>query len=199
MAKEDVLTTFQAAEHCMVTPNTVKNWAKTKGLKTFRTAGGHIRIFKKDLDVFMEECNIPYKTGERIIKKKLMIVDDDRTIRDSLSKFLNLKCNYLEITTAEDGFEAGIKLTQFNPDIIILDLMMPNLNGFSVLEKIKSNPLINNIKIIVLTGFGDEANVQRAYNSGADRVLKKPVHNEVLLNEINKSLLRGSSKKGELL
>ncbi len=180
-----VLTTFQAAEFCKITPNTLKNWIKSNGLQAHRTAGGHYRILKDDLLIFMKRNNIPVPEKGLIIRKRILIVDDDSMVRETMAKFIRKNYSYLEVATAGDGFEAGIQVSQFNPDIIILDLMMPQMDGFSVCRRIKENPLTSAIRIIILTGFGIDKNVRKAYECGADLVLKKPLKSERLLEEIN--------------
>ena len=86
---------------------------------------------------------------------------------------------------AKDGYEAGMKVLQFEPDVIILDLMMPHIDGFGVCKRIKSDPSTQNIKVLVLTAYDDPANQKKAYACGADKMLSKPVGTEELLKEIN--------------
>ncbi len=179
-----VMTSFQAAEYCKVTPSTLKNWIKSKGLKAHRTAGGHFRLNKEDLQEFMKYHNIPIPEKEKVIRKRVLIVDDDMLVRETLAKLLRTGTSYLDVATAKDGFDAGIQVSQFDPDILLLDLIMPNIDGFSVCESIKKNPMTQDIKIIVLTGFGSDENVRRAYECGADKVLNKPIKNEKLLKEV---------------
>jgi len=75
---------------------------------------------------------------------------------------------------------------QFNPDVILLDLIMPNINGFEVCNALKNSPKTKHIKIIVLTGYFDDDNIKKAYKCGADIVLEKPISLELLLNELSK-------------
>ncbi len=180
-----VMTSFQAAEYCKVNPSTIKNWIKSKGLKAHKTAGGHFRLIKEDLQEFMIEHKIPLPEKVKEIRKRVLIVDDDELVRKTLAKFLRTCTTYLDVATAKDGFEAGLQVSQFNPDILLLDLIMPNIDGFSVCESIKQNPMTKDIRIIVFTGYGSAENTRRAFECGADKVLKKPLMNEKLLEEIN--------------
>ena len=121
----------------------------------------------------------------KIIRKKILVVDDDSQVRESVAKSLRRRGMNYDVATAENGFEAGTLVTQFKPDAIILDIMMPRLDGFNVLKKIKENPALKSIYIIILTGFGSDENVRKAYESGADKVLFKPIENKKLIEEIN--------------
>jgi len=186
MAK-DVFSTFQAAEYCDTSYMSIKRWIMSGKLKAYKTPGGHNRINKRDLINFMMKNNIPIteKVDIDIIRRKILIVDDDIQVREGIANYLRMNGQNYEVVTAEDGFEAGIIVNQFNPDLIILDLLMPKINGFKVCEKIKKNLLTKDIKILVLTGYANKKNVKKAYESGADKVLPKPLDMEKLLEEIN--------------
>jgi excisionase family DNA binding protein len=178
-----ILTTFQAAEFCSMSFMTIKRWIHSGKLPAFKTPGGHHRILGKDLIAFMQENNIPLSQDAPPIRKKILIVDDEEPIRNAIKHYL--ADQNFEVATAEDGFEAGITVTQFKPDLIILDLMMPKMDGFKVLERIKHNPVMQHIRLLVLTGFGTDENILMAYNCGANSVLTKPIEMKKLLDEIN--------------
>jgi len=182
--KKNAFTTFQAADICSSSDSSIKRYIKSGKLKAYRTPGGHYRIVKNDLFTFMKENNIPIPERE-IVRKKILIVDDDEQVRESIAKYLRINVRNYDVATSEDGFDTGIMIAQYMPNIIILDLIMPQMDGFNVCEKIKRNPLIKNIKILVLTGYASDKNVKRAYECGADKVLAKPIEKEELIKEIN--------------
>ena len=184
MAK-DVFSTFQAAEYCDTSYMSIKRWIMSGKLKAYKTPGGHNRIHKRNLIDFMMKNNIPIPEKVDIIRKKILVVDDDIQVREGIANYLRMNGQNYEVTTAEDGFEAGIIVNQFDPDLIILDLLMPKMDGFKVCEKIKRNLLTRDTKILVLTGYANKKNMKRAYESGADKVLQKPLDMEKLLEEIN--------------
>ncbi|RKY86947.1 histidine kinase [candidate division KSB1 bacterium] len=179
-----VFSTFQAAEYCNTSYMSIKRWIFSGKLKAYKTPGGHYRILKDDLLDFMAKNNIPVYENV-LLRKRVLIVDDDCLVRESIANFLRSNCFGFEVATAEDGFEAGVLVSQFLPNIIILDLMMPKMDGFKVCRKIKKNPLTKKIKLLVLTGFADEENVNKAYEYGADMVLSKPLEMDELLDAIN--------------
>ena len=183
MALIDLFTTFTAAKYCNVSYVSIKRWILAGKIKAYRTPGGHFRILKRDLQEFMIKNSIPIPDNDAIIRRSILIVDDDDDVRVSIAEYL--KTQGYEITTANDGFEAGLLLNNYIPDLIILDLIMPNVNGFRVCELIKNNPKTRNIKLIVLTGYASEENIKKAYEQGVEKVLSKPVDMEDLLSTIN--------------
>lgn len=182
--KKEVLTTFEAADFCHTSYMSVKRWIWSGNLKAFKTPGGHFRIRRSDLIDFMRKNEIPVPDDEFIARKRVLIVDDDDMVREGVANFLRMNSSDLEVATAGDGYDAGIMVSQFRPDIILLDLMMPRMDGFAVCDRLKKSPMTKNIRIIVMTGFGNEENTKRAYECGADVVLFKPVEMEDLYEHI---------------
>jgi len=179
-----VLSTYQAADYCNSSDSSIKRFIKSGKLKAYKTPGGHYRIVKNDLYEFMKKNNIPLLEETELVRKKIIVVDDDKQMRESIAKYLRSTGYNYDILTAKDGFEAGSLVVQFIPDIIILDLVMPGMDGFDICRKIKRNPLTKNMKIVILTGYGTDENVKKAYDCGADMVLCKPQKNEEILKAI---------------
>ena len=180
----DTLTTIQAAKLCRTTSMSIIRWIESGKINAYTTPGGHRRIIREDLIDFMKKNNIPILDKNMIPRKRILIVDDEELIREEVANYLQLPGFNYDVATAEDGFKAGIMVSEFDPDIILLDLMMPDIDGFKVCEEIKKNPHKKNVKIFILTGYGSEENVQRAYECGADKVLIKPIGNDELVREI---------------
>lgn len=124
-------------------------------------------------------------------KMRILVVDDDVSIRAGLKEALEAKG--FNIDVASDGFEAGVMAIQKEPSLIILDLKMDGLDGFSTCRLIRANPLLKKIKLLVLTGYPSKSNITKILELGADKCLAKPVDRKNLLKEIN-SLLK--SKRG---
>ena len=184
---KDILTTHEAAKYINVTMPTVVNWIDDGSLKAYKTKGGHRRIKKDDLVDFLKKYNMPAFSKERIL-----VVDDDASIRIGLKKVFQ-KEGY-EVDLASDGFEAGVLIEKGKPALVVLDLIMPNLDGFSVCQYIRSLDGLKHTKIIVLTGYPSKENFSKAKKAGADLCLAKPVQSEELLNEVE--TLLGTSVKG---
>ena len=93
-----------------------------------------------------------------------------------------------ETATAADGFEAGIQIARFRPDLVILDLMMPHLDGFKVCSSIRSAPETSDLAVLVVTGYDDDENLQRAREAGADCCMTKPLSMEGLSRKVDELL-----------
>lgn len=103
---------------------------------------------------------------------RVLVVDDEEVNLDLMRRFLSVK-GY-EVVAARDGLDALARIAEHPPDVIILDLIMPNMNGYEVCERIKANPSTRHIPVIILTGAPkEEANV-RALEAGADDFLQRP-------------------------
>jgi excisionase family DNA binding protein len=188
MKTKDVLTTFEAARICRVSYNTIKNWIKRALLPAYRTAGGHLRINLEDLKIFCREQGIPMDEFAEPTRRKILIVDDEEDVREAISDALSGYPEKLDIYAASDGFEAGSIMTSVRPDVVILDLVMPGMDGFKVCQNIRKSPALTHVKIMVLTGFASDRNVERASDLGADLCLSKPIDRTVLFESIGSLL-----------
>ncbi len=200
MSKKDVLTTFEAARLCQVSYNTIKNWIKRGLLDAYRTAGGHLRIRNEELKNFCAEQGIPMGAQLEPMHRKVLIVDDEESIRVALQEALGNFPEKFDIFTASDGFEAGTLMEAERPDLVILDLVMPGMDGFKVCQSIRRSPALKHVKIIVLTGFPSERNLDRASELGADLCLAKPIDRTVLFESITDVMkpragVRGSRRR----
>jgi len=178
------LTTGDVARHCHVSPVTVWRWIKQGKLVAHRHAGGRYQIEKAALRTFLQERNMPLDP-EFFAKPswRILIIDDEPTVLEVATRALQqLAC--VTIATAKDGFEAGLQVATFKPDLMILDLMMPNLDGFQVCRIVRRNPTTSHIKILIITAFGTHENLQRVFSNGADGFLHKPLDIKVLQDKV---------------
>ncbi|MBL7180336.1 MAG: response regulator, partial [Desulfobacterales bacterium] len=172
----------QAAKFCSISRVTLWRWVKSGKLKAFLTPGGQYKIRKDDLVSFIrgEMGHLP--GNEFSQETKILIVDDDPQVQKLFKKMLSR--NGYSIEVASDGFEAGVKTVQFKPDLIILDLIMPGMDGFEVCRQIKQNANTSHIKIIACTGYDTKENKDRIMQAGADGYLVKPVEKSALFQKI---------------
>ncbi|NQU15864.1 MAG: response regulator [Desulfobacteraceae bacterium] len=200
--EKDYYTIPEAAKICSVGRTTMWRWVKSGYLKASMTLGGQHRIQKTELESVLAErggysllspdiAPEPEFSGRSLSSGKILIVDDDPDIRKIMTRFLSA-ADY-EVAVASDGFGAGARLMDFKPDLLVLDLVMPGMDGFEVCKRIKKNPRTSHIKILAITGYDDEENRARIMKAGADGYLAKPLKIERLLEEI-KSLLAGSAE-----
>jgi len=188
MEIKEVLTTFEAAKLCHVSYNTIKNWIKRGLLDAYRTAGGHLRIKSADLEVFCREHSIPMDREALPQSRKVLVIDDEESIRVALQEALLQYPEKFDVYAAADGFEAGSLMESVRPDLVILDLVMPGMDGFKVCQNIRRSPSLKHVKIVVLTGFPSDRNIERAKELGADLCLAKPIDRAALFDTI-KSLM----------
>ena len=119
--------------------------------------------------------------------KKILIVDDEKDILEFLS--YNLKKEGFSIYTASDGLEGLEKTKKIKPDLIIVDLMMPKMNGIEMCENIRNDKKLSNVIILFLTARSEDYTQIAALDSGADDFIKKPIKPKLLISKV-KSLMR---------
>ncbi|MBQ3349426.1 MAG: response regulator [Thermoguttaceae bacterium] len=120
------------------------------------------------------------------MKPRILLVDDNQQNVELLEAYL-LKVD-CDTEIAVDGQDALTKTSEFHPDLILLDVMMPKLNGFEVCQKLKSNPETAGIMILMVTALGELGDIERAVKAGCDDFLSKPVNQLELLKRIDNLL-----------
>ncbi len=120
------------------------------------------------------------------MSKKILIADDEPNIVISLD-FLMQRSGY-QVRLAANGDEALRQITEFHPDLILLDIMLPQKNGFEVCQKIRENPAWNGIKVVMLTAKGQESEVTKGLALGADAYITKPFATRELLASVRRLL-----------
>ena len=185
----EILTVSQASKYCKVSSKTIINWIDAGHIKAYKTVGGHRRIKKEDLDHFLKGKGMPLPEEAKVEeRKKILVVDDDKIIVETIVQALEEDEYGYEMISASDGFEAGLQVTHFKPDLLILDIMMPDINGYEVCQKVKTNPDSKNTKIIVLSAYLDEDAFTQMKEFGADACFSKPLPLEQLKFEVAKLL-----------
>ena len=182
MREKSVFTTFEAAKLCHVSPLSIINWVNAGRLPAFRTPGGHRRIRREDLARFMRENGIPLpdELREGSGRPRVLVVDDEASIRDVVAEHLSTRSHAYEVMTAADGFEAGRLVVSFRPDAVLLDLRMPGLDGFQVCRTIKADPETSATIVIAMTGYHTPETEARILECGAVRCVAKPVEPSTL-------------------
>lgn len=186
---EGVFTVVQAGQHCKVSPQTIINWIEAGHIKAYKTLGGHRRIKFDDLETFMRKQGIPIPEKKSVdSRKKILVVDDDPIVVESIVQALEEDEHNYEVISASDGFEAGLQVNHFKPDLLILDIMMPDIKGFDVCKRIKTNSESRNTKIIVLSAYLDDEKFKKMKEYGADACFSKPLPLAHLKQEISRML-----------
>lgn len=198
MERGKPLTTGEIARLCYVSGVTVFNWIREGKLKAYTTPGGHYRILPQDFQQFLTENHMPLGRGFRPKgPPRVLIVDDERIVIGAIKRILAHDDVDYRVESASSGFEAGTKVASFNPDLLILDLMMPGLDGFEVCKQVRANPETNHIKILIITGYPGDENVRRALAFGADKVLAKPFRADEVRYWVHRLLGMEAGKESE--
>lgn len=183
MKQRKVLTSGEIAKYCDVTLRTAIRWIERGHLKAYKLPGrGNNRIQVADFIDFLKENKMPIPEEFQEQNTRILIVDDDLSVAKALSRIIRSLGYEYKIVT--DGFQAGLELAKFNPQLITLDLMMPKMNGFEVLSYIRQSGFTAT-KVLVLSSAGNEA-LEKAKTLGADAALDKPYDN----NEIKEVIQR---------
>ncbi len=166
-------TTGEVAQICNVSQQTIIRCFDSGRLKGFRVPGSRFRrIPRENLVQFMRDNEIPLDTLETG-KKRVLVVDDDEAIVSMFTELLQRDGRF-EVKTATTGYDAGIATHEFRPDIILLDYMLPDINGNTVCKTVRSNPAFEHVKIIVISGAVNRDEVQELLEQGADDFIQKP-------------------------
>ena len=186
--EQKAYTTFEAARICHVTHHSIKNWIKQGLIKASRTPGGHYRILEEDLDAFREDYDMfPREKGST--KKRVMVVDDDP---DALALMENiLTDDGFDLIKVSNATEVGLKAAQLSPDLILLDFLMPEINGFEVCKALRDNELTRSTPIMAVTCLTKESDIERIFECGADEYLPKPFRVEQLLEKVHELIGKG--------
>lgn len=183
---KNLFTTGEAAEICNISQQTIIRCFDAGRLDGFRIPGSRFRrIPRENLIKFMKENGIPLDNlnSQKTGKIKVLIVDDDVEIVELMVDVLSRDGRF-DLSTASSGYDAGLQTQQFRPDVIILDYMLPDVNGNVVCKTIKRNPDFEDIKIIIVSGVANPEEIQELLNAGATEFIKKPFNIVELVDRI---------------
>jgi two-component system, OmpR family, response regulator RpaA len=178
-----VFTTGEAAKICKVSQQTIIRCFDSGQLRGFRVPGSRFRrIPREALYRFMKENNIPTDALESG-RRRILIVDDDQAVVDLISDVLTNDSRF-EVKVVNNGFGAGMLAKEYHPDLIILDVMLPDINGQAVCELIRQDPTMSDIKIICISGMVEEEKIAELKAAGADDFLHKPLDIDELIRRV---------------
>jgi excisionase family DNA binding protein len=192
MRRDKFLTTGDVAEYCEVTSAAVLKWIDAGKLPGFTTPGGHHRILRADFKDFLMQYGMFVDHGyfgRGAAKKRILIVDDEPSVVTFIEGALRLEGKY-ELAVATDGFDAGQQVATFEPDLIVLDIMLPGMDGFEVCRRVKTAEATQHVKVLAITGFATEENIEKILHIGADDYLAKPLKLQELLDKVGELLGR---------
>ncbi len=180
---KQVFTTGEAAELCKVSQQTIIRCFDAGRLNGFRVPGSRFRrIPREELIRFMRANDIP-TDGFVTDKRRVLVVDDDPAILELYTDILGSDPK-LEIRTAATGYDAGLVSSGFKPELMVLDYLLPDINGNVVCQAIRSNPQLKGMRILLVSGVVNQVEIDELLAAGADDFLKKPFDVDTLLKRV---------------
>lgn len=177
------LTLGQAAKYLGVAQSTIRKWSDQGRLPAFYTPGGHRRYRRGDLDVFLERSGPGGRTKEGPL---VLIVDDDPGLRGFVRASLELEGYAVrEAGSADEGLSA---IDEEPPDLILLDVMMPKVDGWEMLRRLQERHGVGSIPVLMFSGKVDEASAQEATKRGASGFIGKPFDPQQLIESAKQML-----------
>jgi excisionase family DNA binding protein len=172
---EKLYTSHQVAELLQMDPSSVVKWEKEKLLPAFRTPGQHRRFRQSDLVAFLKTHGmyIPPELGG--VKKKVLLVDDDTSFLSAMKRAMKSYADRVDLITAESGIDALVMVGSKKPDVLVLDVSMPEMDGLEVLAKLKDSPDTRAIEVVVVTGKPSTEVEKKALALGAIAFRTKPI------------------------
>jgi two-component system, OmpR family, response regulator VicR len=196
---KEALTTGEIAKHCGVNFRTVIRWIEKGYIEAYKLPGrGDNRVTVDSFLKFLKSNNMPvpveFEQADTTLpasaeasgkpsrqKNKVLVIEDEELMAKSIKRSV-LRAGY-EVEVAANGIEAGIMLERFRPDLITLDLQMPGMSGFDVLEALRANESYKGIKVLVVSA-ATKVKMLEVMDLGVDDILEKPFKSEDLVSRL---------------
>ena len=195
--QKDYFTSREAAELLGVAVSTIQLWTNNGLLRAWTTAGGHRRIARSSVNEMLDQQQAisgeqGQKQGQDQQQLSVVVVEDDeRQLRLYEKQFINWQMN-TDVLTAKDGYAGLIKIGQTLPDVIITDLMMPNVDGFQMVRALKEMPELKDCLVIVVTGLTEDEVKRRGGLPQGVHLFTKPVPFENIEALVRQKQLRAN-------
>jgi excisionase family DNA binding protein len=169
-------TTHDAAQFLRVNPVTVGKWIDRGFLKAYRTPGGHRRILGADLRRFLVEREMPVPAAlDAGAALKLIVVDDEQPVLNAIRRTFKSFGRQVELTMTTSGVEALLLLAETKPDAMLIDVNMPQFDGFEVCRKVAAYLPLAQVKVVLMSALPRPEVRSMAFKAGAFAFLAKPV------------------------
>ncbi|HLF15489.1 MAG TPA: response regulator [Bacteroidota bacterium] len=181
------------AKICRVSKKTVLNWIYKDALKAFTTFGGHYRVWPGDLKDFIVRAglDVPFQfVDER--KTTFLIVDDDPIYSNLLKESLCSRFPTADVVMTDDGYEALLLIGERKPQLLLLDLRMPKLDGLQVLHLLRQRNKDHSMKVVILSAYLDEDTRGKLREQMVDQAWDKGENLNLMLQSIE-TMLHGTN------
>ena len=174
-----VFTTGEAAKVCNVSQQTIIRCFDSGQLKGFRVPGSRFRRIPRDvLYRFMKDNGIPTDALESG-RRRALIVDDDEELVELIRDVFDADGRF-DVRVANNGFDAGMLVKEYKPDIIVLDVMLPDINGKEVCQRVRSDTALDDVRIICISGMVEADKIGDLKEAGANEFMQKPFEVDAL-------------------
>jgi excisionase family DNA binding protein len=176
---KDTLTTTEAAKLLGFHVNTLKNWVRDGKMPAFKTLGGHYRIRIKDLVKVLRDNDIPVPSQLQMSKYTIVVIDDEPAFLTLIKACFKNHKESFEIKAFQNGYDALMEIGRQSPDLILMDIRLPHMDGYEFLTKLRQNEETKELKVIAVSGHDEERD--RILQAGAnDFYLKAQDINQLL-------------------
>ena len=185
---KNTLSTVAIARLLGVAVASISKWIDAGQLKAGRTPGGHRRVAKEDLIAFLRRQKLPVPPELNPPPLRVLVVDDEDSVTRWLAEEIKAIHPDYEVLEANNGYTAGEIIALSKPNVVILDLRMPGIDGFEVCQRIKSREETKDISVIAITAHHSDEIQRRICEAGATAYFTKPLDIEALLAEVESAL-----------
>ncbi len=180
---KDVFTTGEAAKICKVSQQTIIRCFDSGQLRGFRVPGSRFRrIPRAELYQFMKDNQIPTDALESG-KRKVLVVDDDVELVELITEVL-MRDGRFEARSVNNGFDAGMMVKEYRPELIVLDVMLPDINGREVCQRVRGDSTMDSVRIICISGMVEDDKIDDLRAAGANDFMHKPFEIEQLVDRM---------------
>ena len=188
--KERVFSAHEVANICGVVNQTAINWIDKGHLEAYTTPGGQYRVYADVLAKFLQKqgMRLPEELKQILAEQakieQVLIVDDDQKANDTIKQYLDKRYPEYRVNQAYDGFDAGKAISDYKPDVVLLNIHLPGVDGYKLCGSIKVDENLSRPIVVAITATGGAEVEERARQAGADGFLRKPVNLDILPNLI---------------
>lgn len=183
-----IYTTHDIGTLLQVDASTVSKWIDKGLLTAYRTPGGHRRVRRDDLKSFLiaHQMPVPSELGDGTVR--LLVVDDNKPTLDAIKRAFKPYAGQVELMFMSSGVEALLDLSELRPHGMLLDLNMPDVDGYQVCRQLRARAKLNSIKVLAMTSEPSPEVTRAALAAGATVCLDKPISPDVVLRHFQVSL-----------
>lgn len=192
MNQRDAYGTVEIARMLGVSPTTAVNWIRADRMPAYKTPGGHRRVKREDLVKFIRENGFPMPADLDDKTLRVLVIDDDPGVREMLAEaFVELSpAGEVIVETASDGTTGLIEVGRFKPRVLVLDILLPGIDGFEVLRQLKQHTEISP-QVLAISGSRDPDVGPTAIRAGATKFFPKPLDPMELVEAAREAAVSG--------